>query len=221
MNNLITIDGPAASGKTSLSRRLAHKLGWSWMSTGVFYRGMAWLSLLKQKNSENDIVELIRNLCWKVQLDKDNTRFIYEGKDIKEIYSNEVDERASMLARYPAVRKSLRPFQRECYSSEPKGLVAEGRDCGTVVFPKALLKVYLTANEGIRARRRADQRRDFSFNQVMSLQKKRDKQDIQRKASPLRRPEGALVIDAGQNRLEPTVEQVYKKYQELMKASLE
>ena len=219
MKNLITIDGPAASGKTSLSRHLAHKLGWQWLSTGVFYRGIAYLSLLKDAISEEQIVHLIKTLPWSVYLDEEQTRFIYEGKDMTiDIYTNEVDECASRLARFPKVRQFLRPFQRRCYEDSVNGLIAEGRDCGTVVFTSAILKVYLTANPEIRAQRRANQREEsISLNEVIHSQEKRDQQDINREESPLREPEDALIIDAGQVHIEKMVKKVYEKYQELIK----
>ena len=219
MKNLITIDGPAASGKSSLSRRLAHKLGWQWLSTGVFYRGIAYLSLLKNIHSEKEIVDLIKILPWSVHLDKEQTKFIYDGKDITpNIYTNEVDKCASKMARFALVRQCLRPFQRACYEESVRGLVAEGRDCGTVVFTSAILKVYLTAHPEIRAKRRASQREELiSLNEVIDSQKKRDQQDTNREESPLRQPEGALIIDAGQVHIEKMVKKVYERYQELIK----
>ena len=219
MKNLITIDGPAASGKSSLSYHLAHRLGWQWLSTGVFYRGIAYLSLLKNVHSKKQIVHLIKTLPWSVRLDKEQTRFIYDAKDItSDIYTNEVDKCASKLARFAQIRQFLRPFQRACYKESIKGLVAEGRDCGTVVFTSAILKVYLTANPKIRAQRRANQREEtISLDEVIDSQKKRDQQDINREESPLRQPEGALIIDAGQVHIEKMVKKVYERYQELVK----
>ena len=217
--NLITIDGPAASGKTSLSRHLAHKLGWQWLSTGVFYRGIAFLSLVKKVDLEKDIVHLVKTLPWSVCLDKDQTKFIYEGKDrTLDIYTNQVDECASRVARFSEVRQVLRPFQRKCYRESVNGLVAEGRDCGTVVFTSAVLKVYLTAHARIRAQRRAIQREEgISLDEVIDSQEKRDQQDITREESPLRQPEGALIIDAGQENIEKMVKKVYGRYRELVK----
>lgn len=219
MKNLITIDGPAASGKTSLSRHLAYKLGWQWLSTGVFYRGIAYLSLLKNVHSEEQIVHLIKTLPWSVRLDKEQTRFIYNEKDItSDIYTNEVDKCASKLARFAQVRQFLRPFQRHCYKESINGLVAEGRDCGTVVFTSAVLKVYLTASARIRAQRRVVQREEgISLDEVIDSQEKRDQQDITREASPLRQPEGALIIDAGHENIEKMVKKIYERYQELVK----
>ena len=209
---LITIDGPAASGKSSLSRSLALKLGWKWLSTGVFYRGLAYLSLFKKVNTEEEIASLVGIEEWSVCLNETNTGFIYKGEDItQKIYTENVDTLASKLAGFSLVRKALLSYQRECFDQNSRGLVAEGRDCGTVIFPCAGLKIYLTAEDNIRATRRANQRGDLSVNYVINLQKQRDTQDINRMDSPLRQPEGAFIIDTGVYGFEEMVEKAYIK----------
>ena len=221
MKNVITIDGPAASGKSSLSRELALQLKWQWLSTGVFYRGWAWAVLKeKQEFSQDNLVKMIKTLKWQVLLDKNQTCFIYKDQDVtKHIYNNAVDECASRLASLPLIRQALLPFQRACYEESPQGLVAEGRDCGTVVFPLAVLKVYLEARDNVRALRRAKQRGSFSVDEVMGLQKKRDHQDTHRVLSPLRAPEGAFIVDTSPLPLQDMVEKVHKRYKELLKGS--
>lgn len=213
---LITVDGPAASGKSSLSRSLADRLGWKWLSTGVFYRGLAYLALLRRVNTEREIASLIDKENWSVRLNEEQTGFIYKGEDITpEVYTESVDGLASTLAGFPLVRKVLLPYQRECFQQNKQGLVAEGRDCGTVVFPTASLKIYLTAEDNIRAERRAYQRGSLTVDHVITLQKQRDTQDISRANSPLRQPEGAFIIDAGACSFEEMVEKAYRKSCEL------
>ena len=213
LKKLITIDGPSASGKSSLSRSLARKLSWKWLSTGVFYRGVAYLSLSKKVQKEAQIARLIDTEDWLVRLNEDKTCFIYKGVDIThEIYTEHVDEWASKLAGFSLVRKALLPYQRDCFQkNRHQGLVAEGRDCGTVVFPFAGLKIYLTAADHIRAARRASQRGSLPLDDVITLQKKRDEQDIRRADSPLRQPEGAFIIDAGAYSFDEMVERAYQK----------
>lgn len=209
---LITVDGPAASGKSSLSRFLANKLGWKWLSTGVFYRGLAYLALSKGLKEEEEIVALITLEDWAVQLNEEQTSFIYNGEDItSKIYTEDVDVFASQLAGFPLVRKALLPYQRNCFKQSREALVAEGRDCGTVVFPSASLKIYLTAKDGIRATRRAHQRGSLTVDHVISLQKQRDEQDIHRVNSPLRQAEGSFIIDSGVCSFNEMVEKAYKK----------
>ncbi|MDE0118614.1 MAG: (d)CMP kinase [Bdellovibrionales bacterium] len=213
LKKLITIDGPSASGKSSLSRSLAKKLSWKWLSTGVFYRGVAYLALSRKIQKEAQIAHLIDTEDWLVCLNEDKTCFIYKGVDIThEVYTESVDEWASTLAGFSLVRKALLPYQRDCFQKNRRqGLVAEGRDCGTVVFPFAGLKIYLTAADHIRAARRTSQRGSLPLEDVITLQKKRDEQDIHRVDSPLRQPEGAFVIDAGAYGFNEMVERAYKK----------
>ena len=214
--NLITVDGPAASGKSSLSRCLAEKLNWKWLSTGVFYRGIAYLSLNKNISGETKIAELISTEYWKIHLSKEQTQFIYKGKDItSQVYTEKVDVLASTLASFPLVRKALLPYQQDCLRKNPQGLVVEGRDCGTVVFPFARLKIYLTAEDSIRAKRRAQQRGSLPVDDVITMQKNRDQRDIQRNLSPLRQPKGAFIIDTGLFSFDEMVEKAYKKSLEL------
>ena len=209
---LITVDGPAASGKSSLSRFLAGKLGWKWLSTGVFYRGLAYLALSKGLKEEKEIIALIKSEDWSVRLNEEQTNFIYNGEDItSKIYTEDVDVLASQLAGFPLVRKALLPYQRDCFKQSKQALVAEGRDCGTVVFPSASLKIYLTAQDGIRAKRRANQRGSLAVDHVINLQKQRDEQDIRRADSPLRQAEGSFIIDSGAYSFNEMVEKVYKK----------
>ena len=213
---IITVDGPAASGKSSLSQALAGKLRWKWLSTGVFYRGLAFMALTKKQTDHGAIVHLLKTEAWSVRLHKKHTCFIYEGEDITpEVYTEEVDSLASTLAGVPLIRKVLLPFQRDCLKGCGLGLVAEGRDCGTVVFPTARLKIYLTAPPAVRAKRRAHQRGSLPLGDVMILQNKRDEQDTRRSLSPLCPPEGAFIMDTGALALEEMVQKAYNRLKEL------
>ena len=212
MSQVITVDGPSASGKSALSRALAHKLHIKWLSTGVFYRGLAYMALSKKlANAQpENIALLISKKNWEVRLTTKQSLFIYEQKNItKQIYTEQVDGLASRLAGMGAIRKVLLPYQRQFLQKNPRGLVAEGRDCGTVVFPSARLKIYLTAKDHIRAHRRAKQRSSL-LKDVEILQKKRDQRDIERALSPLQKPKGALVMDTGQISFNQMVEKAYK-----------
>lgn len=217
---LITVDGPAASGKSSLSRSLADKLGWEWLSTGIFYRGLAYLALSKKAENEKAIAMLINKENWSIRLNKEQSSFIYNKEDITpKVYTEEVDAFASKLAKFPLVRKTLLPYQRDYFYKNKQGLIAEGRDCGTVVFPAASLKIYLTAEDDIRAIRRAHQRGSLPIDDVITLQKQRDEQDISRENSPLREPIGAFIIDAGKCSFEEMVNKAYQKSCELFNLS--
>lgn len=196
MGMVVTIDGPAASGKSSVSRELAKRLGWFWVSTGAFYRGLAYVAL-QLKISFDDVKglsDLARSSVWKVEMSGDNTLVFFKNQDVTaHINDEDVGNFASKISHYPEVRKALLEGQRSC-SEGPHGLVAEGRDCGTVVFPTAQAKIYLTASSELRAQRRAAEH-GRAAEEIEQAQKVRDQQDSTRKAAPLQVPENALVVD--------------------------
>lgn len=198
MGQVITIDGPSASGKTSVSRELAKRLGWSWVSTGAFYRGLAYVA--QQTNADlNNETELSRlaldESVWHVEMQEHQTLVFFKGKDVTpQIFQEDVGSIASKISHFPKVRESLLGAQRLCRDIT-KGLVAEGRDCGTVVFPNAEAKVYLTATQENRAVRRAKEQ-GLSTEKTEEDQRIRDQQDSSRKVAPLQVPKEALVLDS-------------------------
>jgi cytidylate kinase len=209
IKKLITIDGPSASGKSTVSRLVAEELGWKWVSTGAFYRGLA-LAALKQGVSDDEeepLVQLALSRQWEVVMTPEQSQVIYLGLDVtRETTGEEVGGLASQISQIPGVRKALLNRQRKCFQPI-EGLVAEGRDCGTVVFPQAPVKVFLTANPNLRAQRRsaevgADQEK------TQELQVVRDSLDSQRKVAPLREAEGAKKIDSSDLSLQQVVQEV-------------
>lgn len=208
---LITIDGPSASGKSSVSRMLAKKLGWPWVSTGAFYRGLALASIKKRVASDNEVglLELVSDPIWKVQMEAQDTHVFFDGQDVTpEIAGEEVGAVASTVSQIPTVRQALLERQRRCFQ-EDRGLVAEGRDCGTVVFPQATAKIYLTASPAQRALRRSEEDTG-DLETTLELQKQRDARDSERKVAPLQVADGALQVDSSYLSLEETVIEVLK-----------
>lgn len=206
---VITIDGPAASGKSSVSRELARRLGWNWVSTGAFYRGLAFAAI--QMGIDLDdvkaLAELTHNPIWSVQMNDARTTVLFKDQDVTDLIAHEdVGNFASKVSHYPEVRKALLDAQRSC-SEGPQGLVAEGRDCGTVVFPKAEAKVYLTANSEHRAARRAAEL-GLDQGDMVKAQQQRDLQDSTRKVAPMAVPADALVVDTTELNLEQVVDKV-------------
>lgn len=206
---VITIDGPAASGKSSVSRELARRLGWQWVSTGAFYRGLAFAAL--QLHIELDDVAALTALThdpvWSIRLDHERTRVFFKDQDVTEQIAHEdVGNFASKVSQLPDVRKALLEAQRNC-ANGPQGLVAEGRDCGTVVFPKAEAKVYLTASSEHRAARRAAEL-GLDHGDMVKAQQQRDHQDSTRKVAPMAVPEDALVLDTTALNLNQVVDRV-------------
>lgn len=206
---VVTIDGPAASGKSSVSRELARRLGWSWVSTGAFYRGLAFAALQLQIDLDDvsALAELTHNPVWSVRMFDERTRVFFKDQDVTDLIAHEdVGSFASKVSHYPEVRKALLEAQRNC-SNGPMGLVAEGRDCGTVVFPKAEAKVYLTASSEHRAARRAAEL-GLDQGDMVKAQKQRDHQDSTRKVAPMAVPEDALIVDTTELNLSEVVDKV-------------
>lgn len=204
---VITVDGPSASGKTSVSRDVANAFGWKWVSTGAFYRGLAVVALKEKTDfeSEHALVRLAQSSVWSVEMNAHETTVLYKQTRINaEINLDETGMYASKISQYPLVRQALLPLQRACVQPGSV-LIAEGRDCGTVVFPEALVKIYLTANSDSRAQRRSMENTG-SFELVKVLQEERDKSDESRTVAPLQVPAGAVVIDSSTMGREAVVE---------------
>tara|TARA_X000000950_G_scaffold244132_1_gene300080 strand:- start:212 stop:877 length:666 start_codon:yes stop_codon:yes gene_type:complete len=205
MNRIvITIDGPAASGKGSLSKKISKDLNFYYMETGVYYRGFASLFYQNQVNIL-DLPSFISNL--------DINEFKeYVTHNKKKLYSTKVTKLASKLAKNLDIRTFLVKIQQDMIIKLEKkfnGIILEGRDCGSVVAPKADLKFYLIASLKVRAERRFNQfvkeKKEISYEQVLSDLKERDVQDKNREHSPLQKPKEAVVIDNSDYNFEETI----------------
>ncbi len=215
MGYVVTIDGPAASGKSSVSRELARRLSWKWISTGAFYRGLAFVAHEEgiDLNNEKTLAELTQSPIWSVEMRPERTEVLYHGREVTdEVAKDQVGLWASQVSRFPEVRSRLLKNQRDC-EAKTIGLVAEGRDCGSVVFPTAPIKVYLTADHVQRASRRA-QDLGMSVEETVASQKVRDHQDSTRKAAPLQIPENAWVLDTTNLTLAEAVSLIEKRVNE-------
>jgi cytidylate kinase len=209
MGWVVTIDGPAASGKSTVSRELAKRFGWDWVSTGAFYRGLAYVAL--QKGVAFDDVKKLVGLShsddWSVEMTDSKTKVLFQNHDVTEnITREDVGNYASKISHFPEVRMALLEGQRAC-SIGNVGLVAEGRDCGTIVFPQAHAKIYLTAEQTHRAARRAAEE-GINQDRILAAQKTRDQQDSTRAVAPLQVPESALVLDTTHMTLDDVVKKV-------------
>jgi cytidylate kinase len=209
MQNVITIDGPAGSGKSTISRLLAKKIGYLYLDTGAMYRAVA-LAAKRNKTDLNDgkaLEELCHSLDLQFKTDQAPPRLSLNGEDISSsIRSPEMDMASSKVSAVGEVRKAMTGLQRKM--AKGMTLVAEGRDMGTVVFPDAKHKFYLTASLEIRTERRHKERLErgetVSRALVESQLKKRDHQDKTRTIAPLRAADDAKIIDT----TEMTPEQV-------------
>lgn len=221
MSPVITIDGPAASGKSSVSRRLAERLGWNWVSTGAFYRAIALIAQQKGAdfNNESQISSLISLPHWEVRMTPEITEVWYAEKNVTPLaFSETIGTLASRMSKFPKVRKMLLKAQRRC-AEKGIGLIAEGRDCGTIVFPHAILKIYLTADPSQRALRRLEQE-GGKLEEIKKSQQIRDINDSSRTHSPLQIPPDGILIDTSCMDLSGVVDEIEKLAKEkISKAS--
>jgi CMP/dCMP kinase len=198
---IVAIDGPSGAGKSTLGRRLARELGLLYIDTGAMYRAVA-LACARAGVATSDAEaagEVARNASIRLEGDPDTLRVFLEGRDVsEEIRGESVGREASVVSAVPEVRRELVRRQREM-GAAGSGVVLDGRDIGTVVFPGADVKFFLTAVPEERARRRLDEERlragGQSFEATLADINERDRRDSTRDDSPLRIAEDAVVID--------------------------
>lgn len=215
MKKIITIDGLASSGKSTLSKKLSQKIKWKWLSSGVLYRGLAYVGHQNQLKTDQDYIDLIQSQDWKVQMAEERSLFFYKGQDVTtEIYKNEIDDLSSLLSAREVVRKALIPIQREFHHRHPQGLIIEGRDSGTVIFPEAPLKIFLEAPEQVRSYRRSLDRQQ-NKDLTLKMQKERDKRDQTRHFAPVKKPEKCMVLNSQTSTPDEIVQDVYGQFKEI------
>jgi CMP/dCMP kinase len=197
-DQVIAIDGPAGSGKSSVARALADRLGWSFLDTGAMYRAVTVEAVARGIDLANE--EAMGQLAEGLTLTT-LPRVTVNGRDVQdEIRSEEINAGVSIVAANPLVRAQMVRRQRQFAAEQHLGTVVEGRDITTVVFPNATLKVYLTASLDERARRRGAEGKD-------SIER-RDEADTTREASPLRQAADALVLDTTGRSVAEAVEEI-------------
>lgn len=214
---IVTIDGPAGSGKSTTARRVADALGYLYVDSGAMYRALALAVLARGLDpaDESAVAALAdgTRIGFAAAADGGGTpRVLVNGADVTDaIRTSDIDRAASTLAAFPAVRARLVALQREIAAEG--GVVMEGRDIGTVVFPGADVKVFLDADLAVRAARRQKQRDALGLPpellaDVMQELDARDRRDRTRSESPLRVPDGAVVVDTTSCTIDEQVERV-------------
>ena len=212
---VITIDGPGGAGKSTVSRRIAERLSYTCLDTGALYRALAYKVL--QRGIPSGDVTLLADLCAETDISFEMqggamTLFV-DGEDVTgKIRTEEVGACASAISAVPVVRKTLLSLQRE--AGRRGGIVAEGRDMGTVVFPDAAVKFYLDASPGTRAARRHRELlvRGMTADpaQIEKNLTERDRQDSRRDSAPLKPPEGSVIIDTTGMDIDMVVDKMMK-----------
>lgn len=197
---VVTIDGPAASGKSTTARLVAKRLGWLYLDTGAMYRALT-IKVLRQDIALDDTEEIGRiadQTTIELAPDDEGAKMIMDGEDVtSEIRRPEVDRAIGPVCEIPKVRQVMVSLQRAL--GKNGGIIAEGRDMGTVVFPDAELKFYVVASIEERVRRReqdmAKQGIECSRQQLTEEIEKRDHRDQTRKISPLKKADDAILLD--------------------------
>ena len=220
---LITIDGPAGAGKSTISRTLADRLEYRYIDTGALYRGIAYEAKRNAVEPEDDAA--VEKLCSELQLDFVRTekglRLVADHVDISdEIRTPEITMLASAISARPIVRARLLDLQRDL--GKEKGVVFEGRDMGTVVFPNADLKFFLDASTKTRALRRFRELKPGTHQTLEDVERdiiRRDKNDSTRSVAPLKAAPDAIIIDSTDLSIDQVVEKMIGCLNEKVQAS--
>ena len=212
---VITIDGPGGSGKGTIALQLAESLGWHLLDSGALYRLVAVAALDRgvSPDDEPGLARVASELNARFEAAEDGVAVVLDGQEVTaRLRAHETSAMASTVAAYPAVRTALTARQR-AFRQEP-GLVADGRDMGTVIFPDAALKIFLTASAEARAERRYKQLKEkgesVNLSRLSEDIRKRDERDSSRAVAPLRPAEDAHVIDSTEMSIKEVLNSIHK-----------
>lgn len=220
MSFIIAIDGPAGSGKGTITKRVANKIGFQRLDTGALYRCLT-LEVIRNKIEINDIpkmIDIVRDM--KIEFvpneDMNELDYVFLNREnvTKEIRSNEVNNIISVISSIKEVRDEMLDIQRNI--AKEKDTIMEGRDIGTVIFPNADLKIYLSADIEERARRRYKENIEkgisTTYEEALQILKSRDKIDMEREVAPLKKAEDAIELDSTNMSIEEVVDKVVELY---------
>ena len=215
----IAIDGPAGAGKSSISKVVANELGYLYIDTGAMYRGVTWAVLDSHVDVKNqkDVESLLPSLDLTLEPTANACKVFVKGKDVTDlIRQQQINENVSTIASYKGVREYL--VERQQAMAAVGGVILDGRDIGSVVLPKAELKIYLTASVDARAKRRwlevQGTSNEQSLEDIKNNVESRDEMDKNRDESPLVCVEDAIVVDSSNMTFDETVEHILHLVQE-------
>ncbi len=222
---IVAIDGPAGAGKSTVAKRVAKELGYTYMDTGAMYRAFAWRVMKEglELGDEKKLRSVLRDTD--IELVEQNGRLsvLLNRVDVTDrIRTPELSQSASLVSTSAIVRERMVELQRAMGSRG--GVVAEGRDIGTVVFPNAEVKIYLDASVEERARRRFEelwsQGKHVTLEETLKEMEERDQRDKERAVAPLRKAEDAVVIDSTNSDVDRVVERIMHEIKKKMPANL-
>jgi cytidylate kinase len=219
---IVTIDGPAGAGKSTAARRLAQVLGFRFLDTGAMYRAIAWAVL--QSHGQVDDVASVLAVAWRIRLDVDQDLISVDGQNVSDLVRTpEISAASSTIAQFPEIRELMVSAQREIGGRGD--FVCEGRDQGTVVFPDALCKFFLTASPECRARRRLQDLKakniEITYEEILLQQQQRDHRDSTRQTGPLTPAADAIVIDTTELSLKQVLDRMRVEVQAKVEHLLE
>jgi cytidylate kinase len=214
---VLTLDGPGGAGKGTVALRVARQLGWHYLDSGAIYRVLALLA--ERSAVALDDASGLASLASDLALTFENGRACLDGEDVDDwIRGETMGNLASRVAALPAVREALLIWQRS--RARAPGLVADGRDMGTVVFPAACCKIFLTASAQVRAERRFNQLRqkgfDVTIRRLFEEIEERDRRDANRAVSPLRPADDAVFLDTTEMTIEAVVAEVLQRVRQVL-----
>ena len=217
MSYVVTIDGPAGAGKSSVAKEAASRLGIKYLDTGAIYRAIALILYESEVRPVDDYI--MREALDKIKIELRGREVLVNGFDVAgEIRTPMVDELASIYSAVPSVRRALLGLQKE--QKNHGSIIAEGRDVGSVVFPDAKVKFFLTASPQARAKRRYSERisngKDADYDEILKSIIERDKNDSTREVSPLTVPDGAIYLDTSDMTQEDAVNFIIEKVKEAL-----
>ena len=207
----IAIDGPAGAGKSTIARRLAKELGYYYVDTGAIYRTVAYFFDLWGVSPKDidGITRYIDELTIGIEYDEDGVQhMIMNGMDVTEdIRTQEISQKASLVSAHAIVRDMLLDMQRDV--AKQHNVIMDGRDIGTVVLPKATVKIFLTASAEVRAKRRTDELlakgQKANYNQILKEIQQRDYQDTHREVAPLKMCRDSIKVDTSEMDIEAVI----------------
>jgi cytidylate kinase len=201
---IVAVDGPAGSGKSSVCSEVCRQLGWTYVNTGFLYRSIALIARQRNQGLEDNeaLRGIINEFCEALQWDPTTQAVGFHGQNLTpQLYTDQAGKDASSIAKNPLVRELLLPLQRRLTLQSPVGAIVDGRDIGTVVFPDADLKIFMTASLEVRALRRMGQLQEGQKPDPAELEAiktsilQRDQQDAKRGTAPLIQAPDAIVFD--------------------------
>lgn len=218
---IVAIDGPAGAGKSTSAKLVAQRLNFLYIDSGAMYRAITYLVLKNRIEKPEEIVHLLKTTDLVLNFQGGQTLVIVNGEDITDmIRSSEVNKKVSEISKIKSLREALVEKQRS-YVKMADGIVMEGRDIGTVVFPDADVKIFLTASIDQRAKRRAkeysENNQDISIDEIKKNLESRDTLDSTRDVSPLQKAQDAVVVDTSKVTIAEQVEIIFKEVEKAAK----